>query len=122
MVYRVARLFGYRLRVCSRCRRKRFLPRDSVHTVESPEGVTQATAASSPARELSASEPTLQEESGPASAGRRGACPRCGKHDFRRSHRRFWERLIGRGRMVRCRTCRYRFPNPHANPYEPSKS
>ena len=122
MLYRVARMFGYRLRICSRCRRKRFLPRDHSRTGESQEGLTQPAAAGPPAGDVSAGQPTLDEESKPAPAGRPDACPRCGKYDFRRSHRRFWERLIGRGRMVRCRNCRYRFPKPDANPYEPAKS
>jgi len=122
VLYRVARLFGYRLRVCSRCRRKRFLRRDSFRAGESPEGRTQPAVAGSPAGDVSAGQPPGDGESGPGSADRRGACPRCGKYDFRRSHRRFWERLIGRGRMVRCRNCRYRFPKPDANPYEPAKS
>jgi len=41
-----------------------------------------------------------------------GACPRCGKQDYQRSRRRWWERVIRRGPMVRCRACRARFPMP----------
>lgn len=38
------------------------------------------------------------------------SCPRCGGTLFRRSHRRWYERLIRRPRMARCLKCDHRFP------------
>jgi hypothetical protein len=40
-------------------------------------------------------------------------CPRCGSTDYRRSRRRWYERLIKRGKMARCSKCNHRFPYPH---------
>ncbi|MFZ0960424.1 MAG: hypothetical protein WAO35_05925 [Terriglobia bacterium] len=39
-------------------------------------------------------------------------CPKCGSAVFRRSHRRWYERLVGRDRMARCMKCDHRFPYP----------
>jgi len=89
-MYGVAKAFGYRLRICSRCHRYRLLPRHG------------------------------ENMSRRAKVERRherkvlGQCPQCGKADFRRSRRRWWERLIMRGPMVRCRACQARFPMPQA--------
>jgi hypothetical protein len=86
--YTLAKAFGYRLRKCSRCRRLRLLPRH---------GETHETAG--------------VDDAG-FQPGAADACPRCGSKDYRRSRRRWWERLIGRGPMARCRACRQRFPYP----------
>jgi hypothetical protein len=87
-LYALAKLFGYRLRMCSRCHRLRLTPRH-------------------PER----SAPRVERE--PASKVEiPGSCPRCGKNDFRRSRRRLWERMFLRGPMVRCRACHTRFPLP----------
>jgi hypothetical protein len=40
-------------------------------------------------------------------------CPKCGSTIYRRSRRRWWERLIRRPRMARCLKCDHRFPYPH---------
>jgi RNA polymerase-binding transcription factor DksA len=40
-------------------------------------------------------------------------CPKCGSTIFRRSHRRWYERLLRRPRMARCMKCDRRFPYPH---------
>jgi hypothetical protein len=40
-------------------------------------------------------------------------CPNCGSTRYRRSRRRWWERLIKRPRMARCSKCDHRFPYPH---------
>jgi hypothetical protein len=40
-------------------------------------------------------------------------CPRCGSTVFRRSHRRWYERLVNRPKMARCMKCDHRFPYPH---------
>jgi hypothetical protein len=108
LTYRVAKLFGYRVRLCSRCRRRRFLPRHSESSAEAAEE-NKHTAESSDAE-------VERKPRGPNQPWR--GCPRCGKIDYRRSHRRLWERLAGRGPMVRCRNCRFRFPLPEGAPRE----
>jgi hypothetical protein len=40
-------------------------------------------------------------------------CPRCGGTNYRRSRRRWYERLMKRPRMARCMKCEHRFPYPH---------
>jgi hypothetical protein len=42
-----------------------------------------------------------------------GCCPRCGSGLYHRSHRRWYERLVGRPRMARCEKCHNRFPYPN---------
>lgn len=39
-------------------------------------------------------------------------CPECGSTLYRRSRRRFFERLLKRPRMARCLRCNHRFPYP----------
>jgi len=39
-------------------------------------------------------------------------CPQCGSSSYRRSRRRWWERMINRPRMARCMKCNHRFPYP----------
>lgn len=39
-------------------------------------------------------------------------CPECGSTSYRRSRRRFFERLLKRPRMARCLRCNHRFPYP----------
>jgi rubredoxin len=41
-----------------------------------------------------------------------GCCPDCGSTFYRRSRRRFFERLLKRPRMARCLRCNHRFPYP----------
>lgn len=40
-------------------------------------------------------------------------CPKCGSTLFRRSRRRWYERLVKRSKMARCMKCDHRFPYPH---------
>jgi len=40
-------------------------------------------------------------------------CPKCGSTIFRRSHRRWYEKLFKRPKMARCLKCDHRFPYPH---------
>jgi len=40
-------------------------------------------------------------------------CPKCGSTIYRRSRRRWYERLAKRPRMARCLKCDHRFPYPH---------
>lgn len=39
-------------------------------------------------------------------------CPKCGSSVYRRSRRRWFERLLKRPKMARCMRCSYRFPYP----------
>jgi hypothetical protein len=39
-------------------------------------------------------------------------CPKCGGSVYRRSHRRWYERLLKRPKMARCMKCKHRFPYP----------
>jgi len=39
-------------------------------------------------------------------------CPKCGSTLYRRSRRRWYERLMSRPRMARCLKCDHRFPYP----------
>lgn len=103
LLYSLAKACGYRLRICSRCRRRRFLPlaRPRLNDLDEPERLRRE----EPAQANLAINPGVE-------ANPPGACPKCGKVDFRRSRRRSWERMIGRGPMVRCRACQTRFPLP----------
>jgi len=40
-------------------------------------------------------------------------CPKCGSTVYRRSRRRWYERLVKRPKMARCLKCDNRFPYPH---------
>ena len=40
-------------------------------------------------------------------------CPKCGSTLYRRSRRRWYERLVKRPKMARCLKCDHRFPYPH---------
>jgi hypothetical protein len=101
LLYALAKAFGYRLRICSRCHRYRLLPRYDEKPHRSDEKPHHH----------------HREEPKRSDAPKvEGACPECGKSDFRRSRRRWWERLIMRGPMVRCRACHTRFPMPQPTP------
>jgi hypothetical protein len=94
----LAKLFGYRLRSCGGCHRLRLIKR---HPVTEPETIRQAAPkAPTPA-------PQLEQTIG---------CPYCGAADFRKSRRRWYDRLMRRPKMARCRSCRRRFPRPYFRP------
>jgi hypothetical protein len=40
-------------------------------------------------------------------------CPKCGSTLYRRSHRRWYEKLVKRPKMARCMKCDHRFPYPY---------
>ena len=42
-----------------------------------------------------------------------GLCPKCGNNKYRRSRRRWYERMLNRPRMARCLKCTHRFPYPN---------
>lgn len=90
------RLFGYRLRECSRCRRWRILPerifrRDGLYSGAAGENETA--------------------NFGFDPDGFDG-CPRCGKKEFDRVPRNWMERVWRWAPMARCRKCGKRFTYP----------
>jgi hypothetical protein len=50
-------------------------------------------------------------EVGPETEGH-GVCIKCGNNYYRRSRRRWYEKLLKRPRMARCLKCDHRFPCP----------
>jgi hypothetical protein len=119
LLYWLAGVFGYRLRVCGRCRGYRLLPargerrsRSSRRGDGESEPAAEAGSAenAAPAKAEAATSPPGPAE-GSESSGEEGqACPWCGSHDYRRSHRTWWERRRGSPPMYRCRQCDHRFP------------
>ena len=94
LLSKMALTFGYSLRECGGCHRLRLVPRQ--HEGE-PETIRQ------PVSKLPAPPP------GENIVG----CPYCGSTDFHRSRRRWYDRLMKRPTMARCRICRRRFPRPY---------
>jgi len=124
--YELARLFGYELRQCARCRRLRLLPPRGGRRHRDPAAVdavvttTGGVADDRATRDAfkpvpdsvaggktSQGEPNFDESHGAAS------CPRCGSRKYRRSRRRWLDRVMRRRAMARCRVCHFRFPLPH---------
>ena len=107
--YSLAKVFGYRLRLCSRCNRLRLIPGEFLEKSHSelPASPIPAPAAEEP---LEPPSPEPQQEAAPYDPLR--ACPYCGATRYRRSQRRWYERLMGRPPMARCRACYRRFPYP----------
>ena len=101
-LYTLARKFGYRLRVCSRCRRRRLLRRGEDPDEPVPPRNARKSAARSPSPvPFSANNGQILQR-----------CPRCGGREFQRTKRRWHERVFFRPPMARCRSCRNRFPLP----------
>ena len=133
---------GYHLRRCSRCNKRRLFKRKQhshLHpddmTFEqlqeyfhqkvaegggsvpgaqgTPESEVTAPDSEGPSEEVDSASPrfvTVAEAS--EEAGEDYGCPKCGSPLFRRSRRRYFERLFKRPRMARCLRCDYRFPYP----------
>lgn len=102
---KLARRFGYDLRECARCRKFRLIDRDS-------NGATNNHAVLLPADY----EPTSGAPGHPSAYRDPDAfqgCPRCGAWNSHRSPRGWFERvLLRRPPMLRCYTCKFRFPRP----------
>ena len=141
-IYDTLRMFGYHLRRCSSCNRRRiFKSQDMVRrhpdemTVEElrvrfkeqlAEASRKASAASETPGEKMAGKSegeSLGLDSHPSRSSTRVSsateesddyhfCPRCGSSHYHRSRRRWYERLVRRRRMARCMKCNYRFPYP----------
>ncbi len=100
-VYGAFKLLGYRLCRCARCNRLRLVPRHPhERKEEEPEIIAEV------------------EEKEPAP----NQCPHCGSSDYRRSQRRWSERLTKSPKMARCRECGTRFPYPERGPSDPETS
>ncbi|HLY63275.1 MAG TPA: hypothetical protein VKV95_21225 [Terriglobia bacterium] len=97
LLYNIANLCGYRLRLCGGCRRLRLISR----TQEAEPEVIRAAEVVTPAAAPPSNSP---------------ACPYCGSGDFRRSRRRWFDHLLKRPKMARCRQCHRRFPSSHFPP------
>lgn len=134
--------FGYHLRRCSFCNRKRLFKRD--RSQPHPDDVTaeQLTAyfnrkiaeakgntyvhsqayggnmASGSSEDSSEVERRQDQSSiGVAEPAEEvyeyRMCPKCGSGSYRRSRRRWYEKMIRRSKMARCLKCDHRFPYPH---------
>lgn len=124
----LARPFGYRVKECVGCHRTRWVrrrTRDSERTGQSfvsgkpptqPEQAAAKVAAPPTEAAVRAAEASPEtgvsaEKPNPERHSRRApCCPYCLSDRVRRSKRRWYERLIGKGIMMRCRECRRRFP------------
>jgi hypothetical protein len=58
------------------------------------------------------SESTVGPADSAAETRETGLCPKCGSTVFRRSRRRWYEKIMKRPRMARCLKCGRRFPYP----------
>ncbi len=140
--YELAAMFGYELRQCGRCRhlrllnRRAFARRHHVHSDGDPAHEYQFNhAVHAPSHEeahatiVETGPPDNDEPPPPAlivDPDHRETyaklvpgenreipfCPRCGSRAYRRSRRRWFEHLLRRPPMARCRSCRQRFPYP----------
>jgi hypothetical protein len=133
---------GYHLRVCSFCNRWRVFKRldpsqphpDDMTTEQLREIFNQKIAESlrkdsgepepsegnmavepaeeSPDIEIQPTESSIGVAEAPVEDEEYGYCPKCGGMNYRRSRRRWWERMMNRPRMARCMKCAHRFPYP----------
>lgn len=94
------RAMGYRLRRCSRCRRRRVL-RESVFK---PRGVYASKTSQNSARSAA--------DYGSFDPDGFEGCPRCGGAEYERAPRNLLERGLGWAPMARCRSCGKRFTYP----------
>ena len=137
--YNLCRKFGYHLRRCANCHRRRLLKhRTNHHHSNEPEMeelsqdysrqlerasprplATNEISDGNPASDMNnksglpSAVPSLPPEGNVESPKRVGnyyMCPTCGSTDCHRSRRRWWERLIKRPPMARCHRCNHRFP------------
>ena len=143
LIYQTFWRMGYHLRRCSFCNRRRLIPRgdrnrphpNDLTAEELTESFNRKIAAAK-RRDAAASKGTggiMASHSSEESHGNEAPprtisigvadatdevedyrlCPKCGSTLYRRSRRRWWERLIKRPRMARCMKCDRRFPYPH---------
>ncbi|MGH9358864.1 MAG: hypothetical protein ACRD1O_06790 [Terriglobia bacterium] len=121
LIYHLLRGFGYRLRKCARCRRRRLVP-ESAFTRRG--GGTRlpsyATTGLGSGRDKPVNQRVDLAAGQPATSGLAAGfdpdgfdgCPRCGGLDFSPTPRHWLERGLGWAPMVRCRDCKRRFTYP----------
>jgi len=142
LIYNTLWKMGYHLRRCSLCERRRLfkrVQRSGPHPDDMTYGQLQehydrkiAKASRGAPAEPERPAPAMAPERAGASVGRKTLetaastsvaeaddavgdyhfCPECGSTFYRRSRRRFFERLLKRPRMARCLRCNHRFPYP----------
>jgi len=142
LIYSTLWKMGYHLRRCSLCERRRLfkrVQRSGPHPDDMTYGQLQehydrkiAKASRGAPAEPERPAPAMAPERAGASVGRKTLetaastsvaeaddavddyhfCPECGSTFYRRSRRRFFERLLKRPRMARCLRCNHRFPYP----------
>ena len=142
LIYNTLWKMGYHLRRCSLCERRRLFkrvhrygphPDDMTHEQLQEQYHRKVAEASRRApAEPETPAPEMTPEFAQASIGRGTLetatsisvaeaddavddyhfCPECGSTSYRRSRRRFFERLLKRPRMARCLRCDHRFPYP----------
>jgi len=142
LIYNTLWDMGYHLRRCSFCGRRRLFkrayrnwphPDDMTHEqLQEYYERKLAEASRSASAEPAILRPPLVPRFSRASVGREtlgapasvsvaegygetahhGSCPECGSTIYRRSRRRFFERLLKRPKMARCLRCGHRFPHP----------
>jgi hypothetical protein len=101
----LARRLGYDLRKCARCRKFRLIDRG--RNEPSNNGVVLLPADQDPGSSAPR-DPSIYRDPD-AFHG----CPRCGAWNYHRSPRGWFERLLlHRPPMLRCYTCKFRFPGP----------
>jgi hypothetical protein len=107
--YSIVKVFGYRLRLCARCNRLRLIPQQFLEKQASELPVSPVPAS---AVEQPLEPPNLEPEESAKVFDHSQACPDCGATKYHRSRRRWYEHLMGRPPMARCRVCDHRFPYP----------
>jgi hypothetical protein len=125
--YELARVFGYRLQRCSRCRKARYLPRHHrINRDSSPAGkesMKQGGFAQDPVTLMrSEAPPAPQEDHGEVGeTSERGGpqCPACGSIRYHQTHRTRMEWLLRRPALARCENCGLRFPYPGRRAKDP---
>jgi hypothetical protein len=119
---------GYHLRRCSFCNRKRLFKRAD-RTQPHPDDMTaeqlteefnrkiaeskgQAYGAAERHRGNMASKSSASVAEVVGEIDDYRLCPKCGSTVYRRSRRRWYEKMLKRPRMARCLKCEHRFPYP----------
>jgi hypothetical protein len=108
--YKLARVFGYELRQCGRCRRLRLLEPHSRHRQTDSTGKESASGDTASTALNTRHSPVGGEMAHADETDDLARCPRCGSTRCHRSRRRAIERLVRRFPMARCEACRHRFP------------
>ncbi len=102
---RLARGLGYDLRKCARCRKFRLIDREANERRNSRVTLLPADDDLAPG--------TPPHSSVYLDPDAFHGCPRCGAWNYHRSPRGWFERVfLRRPPMLRCYTCKFRFPSP----------